>query len=72
VVPSAALPANTAIVGAWSRAGVLYQRGGLRVEASTEHLDFFTKNLVAPRVELRAALALMRPKAFVKADVTTP
>jgi len=40
------------------------QKGGLRVEASNSHDDFFIKNLVAIRAEARLALAVYRPAAF--------
>jgi HK97 family phage major capsid protein len=41
------------------------------IEISTEHADYFTKNLVAIRAELRAALVVMRPTAFIKGNLTS-
>lgn len=45
-------------------------RSDASVEISTEHSDYFIKNMVAIRAELRAALVVLRPNAFVKGSVT--
>lgn len=55
---------NTALVGAFKTGAQIFRRGGLRVEASNSHQDFFIKNLVAIRAEERLALAVYRPSAF--------
>ena len=44
-------------LGNFRRGGALYSKQGLRMMASTEHADFFTKNLTAVLGELRAVLA---------------
>lgn len=62
VTPSIVL--NTALVGAFKQAAQFFRKGGLRVEASNSHADFFVKNLVAIRAEERGALAVYRPAAF--------
>jgi HK97 family phage major capsid protein len=59
-----AITAGTALVGAFKTAAQLFRKGGLKVEASNSHSDFFTKNLVAIRAEERLALAVYRPAAF--------
>jgi hypothetical protein len=41
------------------------------VEISTEHADYFVRNMVAIRAELRAALVVMRPGAYVKGNLTS-
>jgi HK97 family phage major capsid protein len=64
VTPS--IVANTALVGAFGTMSQVFRRGGLRVEASNSHQDFFIKNLVAIRAEERLALAVYRPGAFGK------
>jgi hypothetical protein len=46
-------------------------RQPITVEISTEHSDYFTRNLVAIRAELRAALVVMRPGAFIKGSLTS-
>jgi HK97 family phage major capsid protein len=64
VVPTTAITAGTALVGAFQTGAQLFRKGGLRVEASNSHSDFFVKNLTAIRAEERAALAVYRPGAF--------
>jgi hypothetical protein len=59
-----AIAAGTALTGAFRTQAQVFQNGGLRVEASNSHQDFFIKNLVAIRAEERLALAVYRPAAF--------
>ena len=66
VVPSPVMPAGEALVGNFRRGGALYTKNGLRLIASSEHSDFFTKNLTAILGELRAVVAIERPPAFCK------
>ena len=49
----------------------LRMRQEATIEISTEHSDYFTRNLVAIRAELRAALVVMRPTAFIKGSLTS-
>jgi HK97 family phage major capsid protein len=58
------MTAGTALVGAFKTAAQIFRKGGVRVEASNSHADFFVKNLVAIRAEERLALAVYRPAAF--------
>jgi HK97 family phage major capsid protein len=62
ITPS--IVANTALVGAFRTMSQVFRKGGIRVEASNSHQDFFIKNLVAIRAEERLALAVYRPGAF--------
>jgi len=55
------------LVGAFRDAATLWRKGGLSVEASNSHSDYFRKNLTALRAEERLGLTVLRPKAFVKA-----
>jgi HK97 family phage major capsid protein len=64
VVLTPAIVAATALVGAFKQAAQVFRRGGIRVEASNSHQDYFIKNLVAIRAEERLALAVYRPGAF--------
>jgi len=57
---------SQALVGAFATASQLFRKGGIRVEASNSHADFFIKNLVAIRAEERIALAVYREGAFGK------
>ncbi len=64
VTPS--IVANTALTGAYNSAAQVFRRGGIRVEASNSHSDFFVRNLTAIRGEERLALCVYRPAAFSK------
>jgi HK97 family phage major capsid protein len=66
VAVTPAIVANTALVGAFGTMSQVFRKGGIRVEASNSHQDFFIKNLVAIRAEERLALAVYRPGAFGK------
>lgn len=65
-VVSAAVPAGTAIVGAFGQASTVYRKGGVRVESTNTDRDDFVKNLVTVRAEERIGLAVRRPAAFVE------
>jgi len=54
------------LVGAFREGATLWRKGGLTVEASNSHSDYFRKDLTAIRAEERLALTVLRPKAFVK------
>jgi HK97 family phage major capsid protein len=56
--------AGTALIGTRAAAQV-WSNGGLRVESTNAHSDFFTKDLVTVRAERRAALTVFRPKGYV-------
>lgn len=43
----------------------------MQVEISTEHNDFFTKNLVAIRAEKRLALVVSRPQSYITGTFAT-
>jgi HK97 family phage major capsid protein len=58
------MTATVAFVGAFKQAAQIFRHGGIRVEASNSHADFFIKNLVAIRAEERLALAVYRPAAM--------
>jgi HK97 family phage major capsid protein len=60
-----AIIAGTALVGSFAGGGgQIFRHGGIRVEASNSHADFFVKNLTALRAEERLALAIYRASAF--------
>jgi HK97 family phage major capsid protein len=64
VTPS--IVANTSLVGGFQMGAQEFTKGGIRVEVSNSHQDFFIKNLIAIRAEERNALAIYRPAAFGK------
>lgn len=70
VVLSPTIAANTALVGAFRTAAQVFRKGGIRVEASNSHSDYFIKNLVAIRAEERLALAVYRPAGFAKVTLS--
>lgn len=65
VVASQAIAAGSYLVGDFQQAATLYDRWTPRVEISTEHSDFFTRNLVAILAEQRIALAVRKPSALI-------
>jgi HK97 family phage major capsid protein len=66
VASTPAMVANTALVGGFRMGAQEFTKGGVRVEVSNSHNDFFVKNLVAIRAEERLALCIYRPAAFGK------
>ena len=65
VVATPAMSAGNFMVGT-STAAQIFDRQDATVEISTEHSDFFARNLVMMRAEERLALAVYRPGAFIK------
>jgi HK97 family phage major capsid protein len=66
VVVTTSIGAGTALVGAFGQPAAVYRRGGVSIEASNSHSDYFQRNLTALRAEERIGLAVYRPSAFVK------
>jgi hypothetical protein len=64
LVVSASLAAATGLVGSFKRGGAIYRKGAYRLDLSNSHSDFFVKNLVAVRCEVRELLAVYKPKGF--------
>ena len=67
-VPVAAtpiMPAGSFLVGAFDVAATLYDRMAPEVLISSEHSDYFAKNLLLVRCEERVALAVTSPLALV-------
>lgn len=68
VVPTQAMAVDKFLVGSYQQAGTLYDRWAARVEVSTEHADFFVRNLVAILAEERIGLAVKQPLALTYGD----
>jgi HK97 family phage major capsid protein len=64
VVQTAAIAAGKALVGAFAQGAQMFAKGGITVEASNSHADFFQRNKTAIRAERRLGLAVYRPGAF--------
>jgi HK97 family phage major capsid protein len=72
VVPSQSMSSGTFLVGSGSPAAVeIRDRMDTVVEISTEHSDYFTRNMVAIRCEKRVALIVKRPASFITGTFTT-
>jgi len=65
VVQSQSLTQGTGYLGNW-RKMVLWDRQAATITVSDSHEDFFIRNMVAILCELRAALGVIRPSAFVE------
>ena len=64
VVLSTYVGAGTALVGNFSQGAHIWRRGGVSVEATNSHSDWFVKNLSVIRAEERLGLGVYRPAAF--------
>jgi hypothetical protein len=68
-VVTEAVPVGWAYVADW-RFAALWDREDAVITATDSHKDFFVRNLIAVLAELRAAFGIIRPAAFVIADLT--
>jgi HK97 family phage major capsid protein len=64
-------PAGFPLVGNFQQGGQVFRKGGIRLEASNSHLDYFRTNLVAIRAEERVALAVYYPEMFSVANLAS-
>lgn len=69
VVETQAMTVDKFLVGNFPAAATLYDRWNARVEVSTEHADFFIKNMVAILCEERLGLAVKNPLALTYGDL---
>jgi HK97 family phage major capsid protein len=67
VIQSEAPTEGDAVLGNWQKAR-LYDREQTNIYVSDSHADFFIRNLLAILAEARLALAIVKPKAFVKVN----
>jgi HK97 family phage major capsid protein len=59
------MPQGKALVGCFRSGGAqLFTKGGTNVSATNSHQDYFIKNLVAIRAEIRAVLCVFQPLCF--------
>jgi HK97 family phage major capsid protein len=72
VIPTTSISAGTFLVGSGNAAAAeIRDRMELQFEVSTEHQDYFVKNLVACRAEKRLCLVTKRPASFVTGTFNT-
>lgn len=72
VVTTQAMDANDFLVGAFQLGAQVFDRMQDTVTVATENEDDFVNNLVTIMAEERLGLAVYRPEAFVKGELTTP
>jgi len=70
VVITQKMTAGRAFIGAYGSMAQFFSKGGVSVDMSNSHEDFFTTNKVAVRAEERGALAVYRPAAFGEVYLT--
>jgi HK97 family phage major capsid protein len=66
VVVTTAIATGTYLVGAFRMGATLWERHGVRLLVSDSHGTNFTSNILVLLAEMRAALTVWRPAAFVK------
>jgi HK97 family phage major capsid protein len=72
VVPTTSIAQGTFLVGSGSPvAAEIRDRMEMQVEISTEHSDYFIRNLIAIRAEKRLCLVTKRVNSFVSGSFTT-
>lgn len=69
-IVSSAVPAGTAVVGAWQAGAQVFRKGGITVDSTNSDADKFRSNISTIRAEERALLAVYRPSAFVKVTLS--
>ncbi|HMF62987.1 MAG TPA: phage major capsid protein [Edaphobacter sp.] len=72
VIPTTSISAGTFLVGSGNPAAAeIRDRMEIQYEVSTEHADYFTKNLVACRAEKRMCLVVKRAASFLTGTFTS-
>ena len=72
LVYTTSISAGTFLVGSGSPvASEVRDRMDTKIEISTEHSDYFVRNMVAVRAEKRLALIVYRPNSYVTGTFTT-
>lgn len=65
-IVTTSIPTGTFLVGSGSPiATQIRDRMGMQIEISTQHEDYFARNLIAVRAEKRLALVTYRPASFI-------
>jgi len=70
VVATQAMTVDTFLVGAFKLGAQVFDRMQSTVTVATENEDDFIKNMVTILAEERLGLAVYRPEAFIKGDIT--
>lgn len=70
VIVTTNIAAATFLVGAFREGATLWEREGVQLYITDSHASNFTANILTLLCEMRAALSVWRPKAFVKGTLT--
>ena len=70
VVVTTNIAAATFLVGGFREGATLWEREGVEIYITDSHASNFTSNILTLLAEMRAALSVWRPKAFVKGTLT--
>lgn len=70
VVTTQAMTIDTFLVGAFQLGAQVFDREQANIVIATQNEDDFVKNMITIRAEERLALAVYRPEAFIKGDIT--
>jgi len=70
IVESETIAEGTGLLGDWRKA-VLWDREIATLQVSTQHEDYFTRNMVMFLAEMRGAFGLIRPSAFIEVDLSS-
>jgi HK97 family phage major capsid protein len=72
VVSTTSITSGTFLIGSGNpAASEIRDRMAMDIQISTEHSDYFTRNMVAIRAEKRLALVVYRPASYIKGTFTT-
>lgn len=72
LIPTTSITAGTFLVGSGNpAASEIRDREEMTVEISTEHSDYFAKNLILIRAEKRLCLVVKRPGSYIRGSFTT-
>ena len=71
VATSFAMQPGNFLAGAFRTGAQIFDRMAVEITMSTEHLDFYARNLVAIRAEERLAFVVKQPLAFVQGQLPT-
>lgn len=70
VVATPAITVDNFLVGAFQMGAQVFDREEANVVIATQNEDDFVKNMITIRGEERLAMAVYRPEAFIKGDIT--
>jgi HK97 family phage major capsid protein len=72
VVMSPSMTLGTFLVGSGNPTAIeIRDRMQMQIEISTEHMDYFTRNMVAIRAEKRLALIVKRGGSFISGSLNS-